>query len=64
MAGWQQLRIGVESREFGGLIKEPESKQGKKNLCILARAWNSFSVQKKDFRLEDGRIQLVPTRTT
>lgn len=51
-------------QEFSDLIKEPERKQEKKNLCILARVWNSFSVQKKDFRLEDGRIQLVATRTT
>lgn len=34
MAGWQQLRIGVKSREFGGLIKEPERKQEKKSLHI------------------------------
>ena len=63
MAGWQPLRFRVESREFSGLIKEPERRQ-EKNLCILARVWSSFSVQKKDFQLEDGRIQLVPTRTT
>lgn len=63
MAEWQPLRISLESREFSGLIKEPEKRQERK-LCILARVWNSFSVQEKGFRLEDDRIQLVPTRTT
>lgn len=63
MAEWQPLRISVESREFGGLIKEPEKRQEKKTVHI-GKVWNSFSVQEKGFRLEDGRIQLVPTRTT